>query len=305
MTNKIIESENLTWIDIESPKEEEIKHISETYAIHQLVSEELLRPTLHPKVDDFFDILYLVLRFPTFDKKKETSVSREIDFIIGKKFLITVHYSPVKPLKEFIKKIEEDEGFKTKHSLNQSGFLVFHIMRHLYDFSLRELDHVQKKIDAIENKIFEGMEKEMVKSISFVGRDILNLRRILKPHDTVLDSLQKTGKAFFGEEFVPYFNNLSGKYFRIWSILEDNSQTIEALRKTNESLLSTKINEIMKFLTIMAFITFPLTLIANIFAMNTKMLPLIGRENDFWIIIGMMLALTFLFFIFFKSKKWI
>ena len=96
-----------------------------------------------------------------------------------------------------------------------------------------------------------------------------------------------------------------GSNIRVWNVLENHRELINSIEQTNNSLLSTKQNETMKILTIMAFITFPLSLIASIFGMNTLNIPIIGNVYDFWIVIGVMLGVSLVMFIYFKYKKWI
>jgi magnesium transporter len=96
-----------------------------------------------------------------------------------------------------------------------------------------------------------------------------------------------------------------GEYYRIKNSVVTHYDSLHELRETNNSLLSTKQNEVMKILTIMAFITFPLSLFASIFGMNTVYLPIVGNQYDFWIITGGMVIATVAFFTFFKKKKWL
>ena len=88
-------------------------------------------------------------------------------------------------------------------------------------------------------------------------------------------------------------------------MIENNINSVAELREINNSLVSTKQNEVMKILTIMAFVTFPLSLLASIFGMNTVYLPIVGHSLDFWIIIGIMAGATICFFAFFKHNRWL
>lgn len=287
----------IDWIDVEAPTKEEIGSLTEKFQLEPLIASELLKPTLHPKADAYRDSLYLVLHFPFFDQKTRASRSREIDFIIGKNYIITVHYENIEPFKSAAK-----EGNKKTHDeLNY----FFHLIHALYSFSLRELDHIQKKIDAVENNIFGGREKETVESLSFLMRDILNFRRALYAHKSIFESLEKTGERFFGKNFNHHLVKIEGERFRLWNLLENSRETVETLKETNNSLLATKTNEVMKILTTVALITFSLTLIASIFGMNAKYAPLIGEAGDFWIIISLMSAVTLIMLVFFKIKRWI
>ena len=136
-------------------------------------------------------------------------------------------------------------------------------------------------------------------------KDNLDFRQTICQHETVLNSFEKNGKAFFGKEFSPYLNVLIGGYAKLKNSAEGNKETLKALDETNRSLLSTKTNEIMKTLTIMAFITFPLMLLSSIFGMNTISTPIIGAKGDFWIITIAMITATVSMFLFFKRKRWL
>ena len=186
-----------------------------------------------------------------------------------------------------------------------AGILFFHIVRQLYEFSMRQLDPVQSKINKIEEKMFTGFEYELVQAISFVQRDILDFRRIIFLHKEMFNSFEYAGGKLFGADFSHYITNLIGEYYEVWNTLESNRETVESLRETIDSLLTHKTNEIVKILTIMAFVTFPLMLISSLFGMNTKILPIAGIQGDFWIIIGIMIVAAFTMFGFFKYKKWL
>lgn len=284
---------------------EDIQKVMKDYSIPQLVADELARPTLRPKVDVYPNLIYLILHFPVFDQKTQGSDGREVDFIIGKNFLITSHYETIDPLHEFSKMFEVNSILDKSNIGEHAGFLVFYILRQLYDFSLRQLDHIREKIESIEDNIFIGNEKQMVKTISFVNRDLINFRQAIRPHKEILTSFEIAGTNFFGASFAYHLADMVGEYFKVANQLEIHKDTLTELRETNDSLLSTKSNETMKFLTIMAFVTFPLSLITSIFGMQTKYLPIVGLTGDFWIIIGIMATATIIMFAFFKKKGWV
>ena len=294
----------LTWVNLESPTKSDIEKVMKDYSIPPLVTDELMRPTLRPKVDVYPNLIYLILHFPVYSHKTQGSNGREVDFIIGKNFLITSHYETIDPLHEFSKMFEVNSILDRSNIGEHAGFLVFYILRQLYDFSLRELDHIKEKIDFIEDNIFSGNEKQMVEKISFVNRDLLNFRQAIRPHKEILSSFEIAGIKFFGEDFAYHLADMIGEYFKVANQLEIHKETLIDFREANDSLLSTKINEIMKFLTIMAFITSPLFLLASIFGMNTVYLPLVGMKGDFWMVVGIMgIAIAFMF-VFFKKKGW-
>ena len=295
----------LTWIDLESPTQDEVKSVMKEYDIHPLVANELLSPTLKPKVDLYDNFIYLILHFPAYQHSHGSSTEQEVDFIIGKSFIVTTHYEVIDSLHEFSKVFEVNVIIDKSHIGGHAGFLFFYIIKELYKSLLTELNNIDKSLNNVEELIFEGKEKEMVQELSLINRDLLNFKQAIRLHGDVLLSLEAAGEQFFGQKFSYYLRAITGEYNKIASQLEGNHETLSELRKTNDSLLSTKQNEIMKILTTMAFVTFPLTLIAGIFGMNTVDMPIIGTHGDFLKVMGIMLFGTFLMFLFFKHKKWL
>jgi magnesium transporter len=301
-----IQIKNLTWVDINDPKEEDIEYLK-TLDFHPVVLQELLVPTLRPKVEQYDNYLYMVLRFPIYHPKEKTSKSMEIDFLITKYALITVRYGKIQPLQEFWKKCEIGEA-ETRFQYSAIS-LLYCMLQELNKFSFRQIDHISQKIDALEEKVFKARdpksEEKLVEEISIIRRDIFDFRRILRPQHTILESLKNRGIEFFGRATEPYFVDIIGDYLRVWELLDNHKETIESLQQANDSLLSNKTNRVMKLITLFAVIVFPLTLLAALFGMETQHTPIIGMKNDFWIIIGIMMLGTISMLIIFKKKKWL
>ena len=295
----------LTWVDLESPVVEDIKILMQQYNIPPIVADELLKPTIRPKADIYGNIVYLILHFPIYDISRKVSEPCEVDFILGKNFIITAHYKSIIPLHELVKIFEVGILLKENHFAKSVGRLTFLITKKLYDYALRQLEHIHNKISEIEERIFTGQEKEMVKEISYVQRDVLEFQRAIHAHGSVLKSLYETDPKITGKDFTHYLNGMLAELARVENLLDSSKETIELLRDTNDSLLSSKTNEVMKTLTVMAFVTFPAMFLATLFSMNTTWLPIVGVPGDFWIVLILMLAGAFTAFTFFKRKKWI
>jgi len=301
----IIKTKKVSWIDIKNPSKKDLNYLKKNFKFHPVTLGELLTPTLRPKVEHYDHYLYMVVHFPAYDTRKKTTESVEIDFLITSNVLITVHYEEFSPLKEFWGKSQLDKAFREHNFRETTALLLYSILENLYNFSLRQLDHISKKINQIEEKMFkEKGSEDMVERISLARRDILDFRKTIKPQKTILDSLKIRGVDFFGKKMKPYFMDIIGDYMRVWSLLENHKETIEALRETNDSLVSNRTNRIIRLLTIFSVIVFPLTLLASIFGMNTRFLPLVGHKYDFWIIAGFMLLAMLTMLLFFKRKKW-
>ncbi len=294
-----------TWIDLDSPTAEEARQVMDEFHIDPRVMEEIVLPSLKPKVEHYRDFIYLILHFPLFRHTHRSTPNQEIDFIIGRRYLVTVRYDPVEPLHNFAKLLEVQTILDHEESHEHAGMLFYHMIRRLYAELEYGLDFLRDELTDIEAKIFEGKEKEMVVSLSQSSRSLLNFKQSVGRHRTILESFDSVATRFFGDDFSHYSKVILGQQYRIHNDITAYLDSLSQLRETNNSLLSTKENEIMKTLTIMAFVTFPLTLIAAIFSMDTIHTPLIGNPFDFWIVIGGMATATIIFFSYFKYKGWL
>lgn len=300
-----LKTKALEWHHLFRPSPADLRWLKKHFDFHGLVFDELTRPTVRPRVDNFDGYLYMVLHFPIFEERARKTHPREIDFIITKKELITVSYESIPPLEEFFKTCQAERSLQELYLAKTPAHLLYYIVKHLYAFALRELDHIQENVNRIEDEIFSGREREVVEELSIIRRDIIDFRRAIKPQLMTLESLVEQGATLFGPSLNPFFSGLVGEFSKIWELLENNKEALEALYDNNATVLSVKQNDIMKVLTIMAFTTFPLVLFAQLFSMATVSTPIVGSRYDFWIIVAFMLVAAIGMFSFFKRKKWL
>lgn len=294
----------ITWIDLESPTHAEVHKIVNEFGIDPFTADELLLPSPKPRAEFHSSYVYTILHFPAL-RHTHKSLEQEIDFVIGKDFLITVHYDTIDSLHKFSKQFEVATILRYANETEHAGHVFCSLMQKLYRAVEYEVDFVHSDLSLIEEDIFNGREVAMVGSISRSARDLLNLRQTIEPHREMLRTLEEDGPAFFGQDFAPYLRALSNEYYRVHNHIMRHTDSLHELRETNNSLITTKQNEIMKIFTILAFVTFPLSLIASIFGMNTQDDPVVGRPYDFWIVLGIMAFATAMMFWYFKHKRWL
>lgn len=301
---------NITWIDLESPTDTEAQMLVDEYGIHPLVASELLSPTLRARVEAHADYAYLIFHFPMIVHGHHSAPEEEIDFIVGKNFIVTAHYGVSASLVDFAKlfavsaELEKVLSAIDGDGKPSAGLLFYSILHRLYDHSMDELDQLELSLSASEDRVFHGEEHEMVRELSKASRQLINFKKSLQPQEDVFVAFEHEVHRLFGEEFVPHYRTLVGEYDRIMSALENNIAILDELRKTNDSLLNTKMSDVMKKLTVMAFITFPLSLVGTLFGMNLEFLPFAGNPDAFWIILGIMATVGVFFIVYFTHKKW-
>ena len=301
----ILKGTSVTWIDIQDPKKEDIEYLRKDFNFHPLVLEQIIPPSWSTKVETFSDHLLLILFFPSYNKEKRESRPRELDIIVTKDILVTSHYNSIVPLKEVFHQCNLYKEEQEKWMAQGAGYLLHHVLHTLWEDCSSKANKIDQKLTRIEESMFQGKEQEMLKEISIVKADIINFWKIVRPQKGIFTSLRDLSGEFFGPHLTPYFSHLRNHWARVASNLLAHKDSIEALEDTNNALLSHKTNEIMKILTMFSVALLPLALIAGIFSMNTKLLPITGMPNDFWVISGIMVASILLTIGYFKGKRWL
>jgi magnesium transporter len=160
------------------------------------------------------------------------------------------------------------------------------------------------KLDQIEEEIFSGRSEEIVRDISNAKQEIINFRKIIRPQRPVLRDLERTKQRYLAEDMDVYFDDIVDASERIWDMLENYKEVVEALEESNESVISHRVNDVLRVLTSISVIVLPLTLVASIWGMNVHV-PGEGATTAFWIIIGVMVALLATMLYVFKRRGWL
>ncbi len=296
----------MTWVDTFTPTQEELEEITEKYKIDAFVKKDALSPTPYLYINEYKDSLYSVFHFPVFRMSHKDESRQELDIVLKKDFLMTIRYDSIEPLEVLHKKLEANESLSRNEDEEiPAPVLANLILREIYLGVIDDLASFSDWLRDIEDRIYHGKEKEMVVEISLASRELTEFRSSVHEHEHQLSLYQEIGSRLFGEEFEESFEDVVRAFEQLSSQTEFLTDLVRELRETNNSLVSTKQNEVMKVLTILAFITFPLSLIASIFGMNTSHMPIIGGENDFWVVMIIMGFSTICMFVYFKYKKWI
>ena len=249
---------------------------------------------------------YLILHFPTSDTSSGTR-NQEIDFIVGKNFLITARYEVIDSIHSLHRVFEAEELLGLPRADALTAHLLERILKRMYGAIREEMERASRLLEHIEEDMFAGKERETVRSISDIGRVLLRFQTTMSRHKEPLTMFLErlTTPSFFGKKFADHAAHIEGERAHVAELVNSYKTVATELRSTNDSILSASQNEIMKFLTVMAFVTFPLSLITGIFGMNTIDIPIIGLKDDFWIIIVIMFMVAVSLFSFVRFKRWL
>jgi magnesium transporter len=168
------------------------------------------------------------------------------------------------------------------------------------------LRKIGNKLDALEDDIFEGRSEEVVRDISNAKQEIINFRKVIRPQRPVLRDLEKVKQRYLATDLdlEIYFDDIVDAHERIWDMLENYKEVVEALAETNESVISHRVNDILRVLTSISVIVLPLTLVASLWGMNVG----VPGEDDmtaFWAVLVLMLLMLLGMLTWFRRRGWL
>ncbi len=303
-----INFENHKWINIVHPKEEDILALKKKYRFHTLDLEDCLSESQRPKIDEYEKYLFIVLQFPYYNRRTRHISAEQVNIFIGENYLITLHDGHLDELNKIFEKCKKSAKSRKLFFGESTGYLLYSIINSLFTFSFSITDKIQVNLKNIEKEIFETAHvRDQLFDIMITKKNIITLRKTLMPQRTVIAALEHKQKRFLPENLEIYFDDVVDQIEKLWSILETQKEVIESLEDTNESLLSHKINNTMRTLTVFSAIMLPLTFLTGLFGMNVGLPFTAALDNvqHFWsIIISMFLVIAAMIGIF-KWNKWL
>jgi magnesium transporter len=280
---------DLRWVNIERPSSVDRAWLEEHFEFHPLDYEDVASRNQRPKIDEYPDYLFIVLHFPVFDKTVGRLNAAELDIFIGPDYIITLPNSPLPPVEYLFERCRSSQEVREAMLSKGSGYLLYRIVDDSFDYCFPMLRKIGNKLERLEQEIFEGRAEEVVRDLSNSKQEIINFRKVIRPQRAVLRDLERTKQRYLAEDLEIYFDDIVDASERIWDMLENYKEVVEALEDTNESVLSHRVNEVLRVLTAFSVVVLPLTLFASVFGMNVDF-PFEGSVAAFWAIIAGMLV---------------
>jgi magnesium transporter len=299
----VVDGRSLSWINIERPRQIDRAWLEEHFSFHPLDFEDVFSRNQRPKVDVYDDYLFVVLHFPAYDKQIGRLNAAELDVFVGPDYVVTLPNEEIPALEYLFERCRTREDLREQLFAKGPPYLLYRIVDDCVDASFPMLRKVGNKLERLEEDIFEGRSAEIVRDLSNVKQEIINFRKIVRPQRPALRDLEST-RRYVPEDLEVYFDDIIDASERIWDMLENFKEVVEALEDTNESVLSHRLNDILRILTAFSVIMLPLTLIASIFGMNVRV-PGEGAIEGFWVVIATMLVVLVTMLAVFRRRGWL
>lgn len=298
----------LVWIDMQSPTDDEIGSLVKRYALHPLIGEELKSSVSLPKIHIDREYALIILSLPVRVRKDGSYAveNREIDFVIGRNFLVTCHLQGLDQLEYFSRIFETNAILNKDSKIEHTSHLFYYMVKRLYAGMLNDLTNIRDALIQAEDRIFAGEERKMVEVLSDLSRELIDFREAVRIHRDIWEELVGfDGDSLFPADFSPYKRDIRDEFMRINELISNCRELVRDLKETNDSLLNARQNEIIKTLTIINFVFIPATFISALFTIPARAVPLIEGPQGWNILLALMVVITLLIMIVVKKKKWL
>lgn len=295
----------LLWVDLLIQSEADTTVLRDVFHFHPLTVEDCLSPHVDPaKIDDHGDYLFIVVQsLGDYHPDRELTML-EVDFYLGLNYVVSCHRESVAAIDHYRGRLRRDE-YPLTHS---PDWLLHGLLDALVDEYLPVVDAVDDTIDALEEGVLRGSDSTALQRIMLVKRNTLRLRRAATPQRDIMNRLSRGEyPKLIREETAIYYRDIYDHLVRVEYLVEALRDLADGALNTYLSVVSNRLNEVMKVLTAAATVFLPLTLIASIYGMNLTpgFWPPSDSEWGFGATVAVMLVIATALLAYFRYRRWV
>jgi magnesium transporter len=298
-----INTPEVTWINICGLHETDvIKQIGDKFDIHALVIEDILNTETRPKLEITDNYIFAAMKLLNYNAADKSFESEQVSFILGNDFVFSFMEKSDKIFEPIKERITKQLGRVRK---NNSDYLFYTLMDVVVDQYFLVLDHIENEIEELDDIVINDFDKTHIERIYNLKTQLLTTRRSVMPLREIFSELIREEPELISESIKPYLKDLLDHTTHITETIDLQREISTGLMETYLSMMSNKMNEVMKVLTIIATIFIPLTFIVGIYGMNFENIPELGLSWGYFAVWGVMIVITIFMLLFFRRKRWL
>ena len=290
------------WVDIVNPTEAEGRLLRDVFTFHPLSVEDALSEIHYPKVEQYDDYLYLILHGIDFRVEEHWFATRDVDFFLGRNYLVTVHDGQSRSIAELRKVCDRHDRVLAEGPVA----LMHRIVDTMIDHYHPEVDALEQEMNKLEDDAILGLRSDMVRDILALKRDLASLRRVIIPQRDAVARLARREFQVVSDEMAFRFRDVQDNLVRLVdesTLLHDR---VSGILDAHLSTVSNRLNLVVKVLTVMSTIFLPLTVLTGMWGMNIPLPQFPGGEAvQFWWILGVMSVIAGVMLALFRRNRWI
>ena len=297
------ESGLTSWVNVDGVHDiDKIQLIGTGFDLHPLTVEDIVHTGQRPKVEDYDNQLFVVLRMLRWNEEADQIDEEQVSLVIAPSWVLSFQEREGDVFEPIRDRLETNRGRIRKMG---TDYLAYALVDAIVDHYFAILEILGERIESLGEQMTENPRKEDLASIRHLKRELLFMRKSVWPLREVLSSLQRDGSVLIREATAPYFRDVYDHTIQIIDTVETFRDMMSGLMDLFLSSISNRMNEVMKVLTIIATIFIPLTFVAGLYGMNFANMPELQWRYGYFGILGLMGLIACGMMIYFKRRKWL
>ena len=294
-TNRWIQITGLSGIKV-------IEDIGNQFKLHHLLLEDILNPNQRPKLENYGNYLFIVLKNVNYNENTKNFEMEQISLILGNNYVISIQEQDNDVFTPIIERIKYSKGVIRDKSVD---YLLYSLIDIVIDNYFMIMEIITDLIENAEDKIIQTPEPGTLRSVYSLRRVMINIRNSIWPTRELINKLRREKSKLLSDDLEIYLRDVNDHVFIISDVLETQRDILFGMLDMYLSSVNNKMNDIMKILTIISTIFIPLSFLVSLYGMNFKYMPELTYPLAYPILILVMFILSFIMIIYFKRKKWL
>jgi magnesium transporter len=299
---KYIDSQTISWMNIDGLHNVELMiKLAQMFSLEKNVLSDVMNPSVRPKVQELDNGIFVTIKMLQYHETEERLIVENLSLIITHTTLISFQEQKgdvFEPVRDRIRK------HKNKIRFSGADYLAFALLDIVVDNYIYIIGQLGDKIENLEENMTNDPKKELLENINLYKRELNFLRKNIKPAKEMILNLAKMESEFIHDENRIHFRELQDNINEATELSDSYREILYDQLNIYHTMMSTKLNDIMRILTVFSVIFIPLTFIAGIYGTNFDYLPELHWHNGYFIMWGIMVMITLGMMLFFKHKKW-
>jgi len=293
----------VSWINVDGLHEVPVlEEIAECFSLHALVLEDILDTNQRPKLEDYGEYLYIVLKMLTYDQEARRLGVEQISFVVGQGYVLSFQEAGGDVLDPVRQRIRTGKG---KIRRMGSDYLVYALLDAIVDSHFVVLEELGELVEDLEDELVAAPGTGMLQTVHELKRDMVHIRRSVWPLREVVGALERGDCELVTDETRVFVRDLYDHTVQVIETVESLRDVLSGMLDIYLSSISNRMNEVMKVLTIIGTIFMPLTFIVGLYGMNFKQMPELDKPWGYPMVWGVCLVSTGLMVWFFRRRKWL
>jgi len=294
---------SVVWVNVEGVHDIElIRALGQNHAFHPLVLEDIVNTVQRPKIEDYSDYLFIVLKMLRQSENVDFS-SEQLSIILGPDYLFTFQEGIAGDAFESVRdRIRNDKG---KIRTLGADYLAYSLIDAIVDGYFNVLEEFGERIIGVEDELTNTPDQRSLHRINVIKKEIIYLRKAVWPLREVISFLERGDSHLLHDTTRLYFRDVYDHTVQVIDTVETYRDLLSGMLDLYISSVSNRTNEVMKFLTVIGTIFMPLTFLVGVYGMNFKHFPELDWKNGYFILWGIMISMSLLMVAYFKKKRWL